>query len=71
MNNLVPVLVVRTDQPPAVPSSIIVCAQCGHDCWLSLYSGPSTLALAMQHGTPIITCNVCAERLVAILEATQ
>lgn len=49
------------DGPAAVPSRVVKCARCGADCWLSLYSGNSTLALAAVTGDPQINCGPCFE----------
>ena len=53
------VLVTKADHPPAVPSRTVVCHRCGADCWLSLYSGASTIALAQMLGDDRITCGDC------------
>lgn len=48
--------------PAAVPSRVIVCGGCGADCWLSEYSGASTLALAQmvsESGEVLILCSDC------------
>lgn len=58
------ILVVRCTTPPAVPSDVVKCSGCGHDCWLSKYSGASTLALARATGDDRIICNVCLEKIV-------
>lgn len=44
---------------PWVPSDIVQCAGCGADCWLSKYSGQSTLALAATLGDARIFCASC------------
>jgi hypothetical protein len=65
------VLVVRADHPPAVPSRTVTCAWCSEDCWLSQYSGDSTLALARSQsetGEIVITCAVCLEAAVDVLD---
>lgn len=65
----VPVLVARvSDGEAAVPSRVVSCALCGEDCWLSIYSGDSTLALAAEHGRPVITCMRCMERVVSAMQ---
>lgn len=60
------VVVVRCTTPPAVPSSVVQCSYCGHDCWLSRYSGASTLALAAAQGDPSIMCDTCFFALMKI-----
>lgn len=58
---IVPVLVVRCgDHPkPPVPSKVVLCSLCDSDCWMSIYSGDSTLAVAASMGTPAIICTTC------------
>jgi hypothetical protein len=56
-------LVMRCDEgPPAVPSVVVQCDVCGADCWLSKYSGQSTLALARITGDDQINCGPCFMR---------
>lgn len=63
------VLVVRVDDgPSAVPSTVVTCGPCGAACWLSAYSGASTMALARaksESGEVVIICNWCIEDLLA------
>lgn len=60
-------LVMRCDSGPAyVPSRVVQCARCGADCWLSEYSGDSTLALARATGDPEINCEPCFMERVGI-----
>lgn len=67
MRGLVPVLVARvSDGEAAVPSRVVSCASCGADCWLSIKTGNSTLALASIHGTPMLTCMPCLERAMGL-----
>lgn len=59
-------LVMRCDEGEAwVPSRVVQCSRCGADCWLSLYSGDSTLALAAATGDPEINCGPCFEARLA------
>jgi hypothetical protein len=63
-----PVLVMRCDEgPPYVPSRVVTCSGCGAGCWLSEYSGASTLALAAAMGSPEILCEPC---LTVLVDAT-
>lgn len=58
---IVPILVVRCTTEAAVPSRIVKCEWCNEDCWLSDYSGDSTIALAESMGTAAFTCSQCFE----------
>lgn len=58
----------RCDEGEAhVPSRVVKCARCEADCWLSLYSGESTLKLAAMTGDPEINCGPCFEARMAKL----
>lgn len=58
------VLVVRCTTEPAVPSTVVTCAVCREDCWLSVRTGPSTVALARslsENGEIFIMCTACLD----------
>lgn len=64
------VTVIRiADRPsPAVPSSVVRCGQCGHNCWLSARTGASTVALAAQYGPVEFLCGTCLDPIQAMLD---
>ncbi len=74
-----PAVVMRCeDGPPSVPSGVVQCSECGRDCWLSTYSGASTLAAAKEadEAEPDlrelkIWCMQCAMILVEAMNATR
>lgn len=53
------ILVSRCTEPEAVPSNVVQCSICGEDCWLSKYSGQSTIALAKSTGDDRFVCSEC------------
>lgn len=66
------VLVMRCDEGPAhVPSDVVTCFSCGADCWLSKFSGASTIAASQQTaGESLLVCQPCLDaalRLAATL----
>lgn len=62
------ILVMRVDQGPAhVPSRVVQCSSCGADCWLSRYSGPSTIALAAAAGDASFCCTQCLDVFAQLL----
>jgi len=66
-----PALVARCSEVPVppVPSQVVQCANCDAPCWLSLYSGASTLALAALTGDARIMCWPClaAEQMIEVI----
>lgn len=55
-----PVLVMRCEDGPAhVPSRVVTCAECLSDCWLSRYSGESTIEAARRSGDGRVFCVRC------------
>ena len=64
-----PVIVVRVADMPTsvVPSRVVQCTGCGADCWLSLATGDSTLALSAHlSGDHRIWCAQCLQEAVAV-----
>jgi hypothetical protein len=64
------VLVIRAAIPSAVPSRIVKCAWCDHDCWLSKRTGDDTITAARTYAggvEPVITCAECVPDAVIAL----
>lgn len=48
-----------SEGPPHVPSDVVTCTVCKAPCWLSKYSGASTIAAARATGDDRIVCSPC------------
>lgn len=59
------VLVMRADEPPAVPSRMVKCRLCRSDCWISRETGMATILAALELAEAyVFLCETCFDELV-------
>jgi len=61
----------RTRADPPLPSRLVHCELCQHECWLSLGAGDATVREASDNGARpvVIVCVVCVAKATVIAVA--